>query len=300
MTLLPKGPHTMRRLPLVCLGLALAGPGLALAGPAHAAPLTVDCVVEPAQKVKLGSAATGLIQEVLVNRGDTVQEGQVIARLDSSVEEANVAIAKAQAESSENVEAQRTRVDLYRKRVDRSARLAAGIVTQEKLDQLDADYQVGQRDLQTEILKKRLAGLELERARAMLGLRVIKSPVGGLVTEKLLSAGEFVRQETPVYTVVQLDPLYVEAYIPVPQWGQVVSGGIGLVRLEEPIGGQYQAKVTVVDHVFDAASGTFGIRLEMPNPKNALPAGQRCKVSFDVGPRGPMAEAAPAVPTVRR
>ena len=271
---------------------------LAAAGGARA--VTVDCVVEPAQKVKVGSAATGLVSEVLANRGDTVQAGQVVARLDSSVEEANLAIARAQASSTENVEAQRTRVELYRRRVERSSKLAPGIVTQEKLDQLDADYQVGQRDLQTELLKNRLAGLEQKRAEAMLGLRVIRSPISGLVTEKLLAPGEFVRQETPVYTLVQLDPLYVEAYIPVSEWGRVTLGGNGIVQLEEPIGNEYQAKVTVVDHVFDAASGTFGIRLEMPNPKNALPAGQRCKVAFGPAASGPMADALPSAGAFRR
>lgn len=277
----------MRARPVLLLACLLATTG--------AQAVTVDCVVEPAQKVKIGSAASGLVSEVLVNRGDTVVAGQVLARLDSSVEEANLAVAKAQASSTENIEAQRTRVDLYRKRVERSAKLAAGIVTQEKLDQLDADFQVGQRDLQTEIHKNRLAGLEAKRAEALLGLRVIRSPISGLVTEKLLSVGELVRSETPVYTLVQLDPLYVEAYIPVAEWGRVTTGGTGVVRLEEPIGGAYEAKVTVVDHVFDAASGTFGIRLEMPNPKNALPAGQRCKVAFEPTARVPVAEAIPSL-----
>jgi len=49
---------------------------------------------------------------------------------------------------------------------------------------------------------------------------------------------------------------------------------------EEPIGGQYTAKVVIVDQVIDAASGTFGIRLELPNRKYKIPAGLRCQVNF--------------------
>jgi hypothetical protein len=45
--------------------------------------------------------------------------------------------------------------------------------------------------------------------------------------------------------------------------------------------GVYQAKVTVVDPVFDAASGTFGVRLEMPNPDEAAPVGVRCTMSTE-------------------
>ena len=40
--------------------------------------------------------------------------------------------------------------------------------------------------------------------------------------------------------------------------------------------------VTVVDHVFDAASGTFEVRLERANPDDKIPARQRCPVFFDV------------------
>jgi len=47
---------------------------------------------------------------------------------------------------------------------------------------------------------------------------------------------------------------------------------------ESPVGGRYSAKVTVVDRVMDAVSGTFGVRLDFPNPGMKLPAGIRCKL----------------------
>jgi hypothetical protein len=49
---------------------------------------------------------------------------------------------------------------------------------------------------------------------------------------------------------------------------------------EEPIGGVYEASVTVVDRVFDAASSTFGVRLDLPNLNFTLPAGLRCRIRF--------------------
>jgi hypothetical protein len=49
---------------------------------------------------------------------------------------------------------------------------------------------------------------------------------------------------------------------------------------EEPIGGKHKARVVIVDRVLDAASGTFGIRLQLPNRKYKLPAGLRCQVIF--------------------
>ncbi|MDV2985708.1 UNVERIFIED_CONTAM: efflux RND transporter periplasmic adaptor subunit [Methylobacteriaceae bacterium AG10] len=270
----------------VCLALA--------AGAARAEATRVDCVVEPAQKLKIGSATLGILKSVPVNRGATVNAGDIIARLDSSVEEANVALSRAQSESMASIEAQQTRVELFKRRLDRQNQLSKGIVTQEKLDQVEADYEIGRRDLQTEILKRKLAGIELQRAEAQLELRMIRSPIRGIVTERLMSAGEFVRQDSAIFTLVQLDPLYVEAYLPVSRWKEIALGMPATVELDQPIGGTYIAKVSVVDQVFDAASGTFGVRLELPNPDFKLPGGQRCKVAFPLAPAGPLATALPS------
>jgi hypothetical protein len=49
---------------------------------------------------------------------------------------------------------------------------------------------------------------------------------------------------------------------------------------ERPVGGSYQARVEVVDQMFDAASGTFGVRLTLPNPQRRIPAGLKCKARF--------------------
>ena len=52
------------------------------------------------------------------------------------------------------------------------------------------------------------------------------------------------------------------------------------VRPEKPGGGVLEASVKIVDRVVDAASGTFGVRLELPNPEYRLSAGLKCKVTF--------------------
>ena len=62
--------------------------------------------------------------------------------------------------------------------------------------------------------------------------------------------------------------------------GTIKVGMQAEVTPENPVGQVYKAKVTIVDRVIDAASGTFGVRLELPNPKYRLPAGLKCRVSF--------------------
>ena len=57
-------------------------------------------------------------------------------------------------------------------------------------------------------------------------------------------------------------------------------GSVAHVKPEAPVPGEYAAKVTVVDRVVDAASGTFGVRRELSNHDLKLPAGLKCNVRF--------------------
>ena len=69
-------------------------------------------------------------------------------------------------------------------------------------------------------------------------------------------------------------------FVPLSEFGRLHAGMRAEVYPEYPIGGKYDAVVAVVDPVFDAASGTMGVRLDLPNPKLLLPAGLKCRVRF--------------------
>jgi multidrug efflux pump subunit AcrA (membrane-fusion protein) len=125
-----------------------------------------------------------------------------------------------------------------------------------------------------------LAGLELMRASEILNQRTIRSPINGVVVARMLGPGEYAFDQAQLMTISQIDPLNVDAFVPLSQFGKIRVGAVGEIYPEEPIGGKYRAAVTVVDHVFDAASGTIGVRLELPNPNYRLPAGLKCRVRF--------------------
>ena len=84
----------------------------------------------------------------------------------------------------------------------------------------------------------------------------------------------------PILKIADIDTLHVEVILPVEAYGKVKVGSKADVLPDPPVGGKYSAVVTVVDRVLDAASGTFGVRLQLPNRTRMLPAGVRCKASF--------------------
>ena len=87
----------------------------------------------------------------------------------------------------------------------------------------------------------------------------------------------------PILKLAQIDPLRVEVVLPETAYGKIHVGMVGTVTPED-LGGTYTAHVTVVDRVIDAASGTLGVRLELPNPDDKLPGGLRCRVQFPALP----------------
>ena len=80
-------------------------------------------------------------------------------------------------------------------------------------------------------------------------------------------------------SVVQVEPLRVEVVLPMVAWGKLKARSPANVSAEG-FADALPATVSVVDTVFDSASGTFGVRLELPNAGGKVPAGIRCKVDF--------------------
>jgi multidrug efflux pump subunit AcrA (membrane-fusion protein) len=131
---------------------------------------------------------------------------------------------------------------------------------------------------------QRLAGLELERANVALSRNVIRSPINGVVVERFLSTGEFVsgqfKNDSPIVKIAQIDPLRVEVLAPASMRDKVSVGMPAKLRLEAPANSSHEVRVSMVDRVVDAASGTFRIRLTLPNPNHRILAGSKCKIQF--------------------
>jgi multidrug efflux pump subunit AcrA (membrane-fusion protein) len=83
-----------------------------------------------------------------------------------------------------------------------------------------------------------------------------------------------------MFKLAQIHPLRVVVFVPVSMFGGISSGMRAEVIPEAPLDRPRIAEVTEVDRVVDAASGTFAVRLELPNPKYQLPAGLKCRIRF--------------------
>ena len=237
------------------------------------------CLIEPRQTLKLAASVQGVVASLAVDRGDPVHKGQLVAELDSEVERANVLIARLRAGNTTEVESSRAKMEFLKRKVARAESLrATSFVAASAIDEASSDARVAEAQMHEQQLNLAQSQLEAKRAEGLLRQRQVFSPVDGVVTEVALGVGEFRNDQAHILTVAELDPLRIEAFLPIAAYGHVKPGDALEVLPEAPVGGVYQAKVTVVDRVFDAASDTIGVRLELPNPGLALPAGIHCRL----------------------
>ena len=268
----------LTRLGLMSLLTVAAGLCALTVPPAWAAEMA--CVIKPFAEISIGTPVEGLIQTVPVDRGDSVTKGQVIVTLESSLEEATVALATAKAEAEAVLKSSQVKVGFSSRKLERALELfKTNSIAQHDVDEAQTEKALADMAYQEASENKRLAELELHRATAALHLHTIRSPINGVVVDRLLSPGELARQ-TPVMKLAQIDPLRVEVFAPLSLLGKLNTGMQAAVRPEGKGQPVYQAKVVVVNKVVDSASGTFGVRLEMPNPNNAIAAGLACTVKF--------------------
>jgi RND family efflux transporter MFP subunit len=266
--------------PLALLAAALVH-GASL--PAAAAGNEFDCMIEARQTVEIRSSVEAVIESVKVQRGSVVTKGQVIATLESGPERAALALAEERARSQGDIKLAEARVDLAEKKLKRATDLySQNFISANARDEAQAEFRIASEELSRAKENQRLAGLEAQRAKEVLAMRTIRSPVTGVVVEVMRKPGEFgaITFKDPIMKLAEIDPLHVEAVLPSSMYGKVKQNQRALVMPDEPVGGQFETRITVVDPVIDAGSSTLGVRMELPNRKGAIPAGMRCRVRF--------------------
>lgn len=260
----------------------LAAAALAVLAPAAAAD-PFDCLIEPSQTVDIRSATEGVIEKVLVQRGDRIRAGQVLVQLESAAEASAVQIARLRAEATGRLLSAQNRLEFARKKAQRAEELRSqNFVSAQARDEAEAEQRILEADLREARENKELAAYEQRHAQDLLNRRVLRSPFNGVVLDRMLNPGDLAEAGTgrkAILRIVQVEPLRVEAVLPLAAFGKVKAKSTALVTAEG-LEGTHTATVTVVDSVFDSASGTFGVRLELPNAQAKLPAGIRCRVDF--------------------
>lgn len=277
----------MRKQELRCAQVAYLRVGLSIAM-LMSVPLSVwadsfECLITPTQEVEIRSAVDGLVSKIYVQRGDEVKKGQTLVELDASAERSSMEAAKYRTQMDGRIETARNRLEFAAKKSERMDGLSKKrYVAAQARDEAETEKRLAESELQDAIETQELAKREYRHAVDIVNLRVLHSPFNGIVVDRALNPGDLAEPgnaKKPILKLAKIDPLKVEVFLPLEAYGKIKTGMTVWVT-PETIGGSYPALVKVVDQVLDAASGTFGVRLEMPNHKRLILGGIRCQVEF--------------------
>ncbi len=244
------------------------------------AAMEFDCMVEPWEEILIRSTVIGRIDAINVERADVVEAGDLLLELDVDLARADLELARKRADMVASVRSLEVRQSLGARREGRAVELySQNALALDAKDEILTEKEIATYDLEDARDRHALAKLQLTRERARYERRRIRSPVTGIVADRLMTVGEVVDDEV-VLKIAQIDPLRVEVILPAIEFGNIHRGMKAAVTPEIPGDKVLVATVHLVDRIIDSASGTFGAQLELPNPNHEIPAGLRCRVQF--------------------
>ncbi|WP_146090869.1 efflux RND transporter periplasmic adaptor subunit [Xanthomonas arboricola] len=247
-------------------------------------PTSYDCLIEPAQTIELGTPVSGMVEKVLVQRGDRVKRNQVLAVLESRAEQAAADLAKYKSQQTGPSRLAEAKIEFADRKYSRRRDMAAEkLMSPQDRDDAEAELRSAKAELQTAKENREVARLEFGQQSAQLALRTVRSPFDGVVVDQMIWPGEVASPgatKHAILKVARLNPLRVRVVMPMRAFGEPKLGAAVLVTSEVQPNRPYPAKVANIDRVIDPASGTFVVLLDLSNSAFDLPSGVKCKAQF--------------------
>ena len=222
----------------------------------HAEPITRQINVygqtAPARTIEISAETEGRVEAVEARRGDRVAEGEVILRLD--LRDRAARLSQSQASVKEHRTAFKAQTELQR------------------------EGYVSETDIAETIAKLETAKTELLRAELDLEHMVIRAPFNGVLQDRLVEIGDFVKSGDEVATFVDNTSIVVTGSVAEQEVGGIAIGDEATAKL---ITGQTVAgRIRYVAPVANQQTRTFAVELEIENADGSLPAGVTAEMNL--------------------
>lgn len=240
------------------------------------------CMLRPMQTVDIRSPVVGRLVSVNVDRGSYVKKGQVIARLDTSAEQATANAAKYRATMTASTVAAQNKIKAAQAKVERIQILyESNFMSAQALDDAKNELSIAQAELLAAQENKAQANYDYQTSMAEINRRIITSPLSGIVTARYVDSGSIVSPtdgKFPIMTIAQTNRLKVQIIAPVKYFNQINQGSRLTIIPETPFNHPISMTVAIKDRSVDAASGTFSMIGYINNPNSRIPSGILCSV----------------------
>ena len=213
--------------------------------------------VHAVRGVTVSADLPGVVASISFESGRPVSEGQVLVRLDTRQERAQLAAAESQR-------------DLARLNLDRVRGLVGqGILAQAELDRASAEHEQ--------------AEARVGEIRATIDRKQIRAPFTGVLGLRQVDLGQYLNAGDPIVPLQALDPVHVTFSVPQQQLGQIRVGGEVQVTAEGLPGGPVPGRISAVDAVVDEATRNIRVEATLANPGARLRPGMFVQARVVVG-----------------
>jgi HlyD family secretion protein len=280
--------------------------------------VTADAVLYAKDQANINPKISAPVRKFLVNRGDHVKQGQLLAELEnrdligaatesrgqlaqaeSSARVTNASVPEQMTKAQTDVDAARATTDAAQKLLDsRQQLLRDGAIARKSVDEAQVGLAQARAQLDTaqqhltalqavgrdEVAKNAAAQVEAARGHnetveAQVGYSEIRSPINGVVTDRSLYAGEMANAGTPLLTVMDLSSIVARVNLSQPQAKDVKVGNEATLTPAD--GGEaVTGKVTIVSPAVDPNSTTVQVWVQAVNPGERLRAGASVHVTI--------------------
>jgi RND family efflux transporter MFP subunit len=242
----------------------------------------VRAISRPSADITLSFVQPGRIARVPVKEGDVVKAGQILVHQDDVAEQVLLAQFKAQAEDRTQIRA--SEASLAQKRVDLQKlekAAASKAATALEVEHARLDVTIAELSLELATFEHEQAGRKYQEQKVRVEHMQLASPIDGRVEDIKVEVGESINTTTEAIRVVQIDPLWIDAPVPLALAIDLQAGRPAQVQFGPPErpASTTQGRIIFVAAVADAASGTRRVRIEVPN-KAGRPAGEHVLVEF--------------------
>lgn len=241
--------------------------------------------LKPKEQVEIVPRITGRVEQLTVDVGDRVQEGQVIARLEDEELAQQVLRAEASLGVAEATIAQREAELRNAVAEERRAGqlISEGLLSVQAQETVQTRARVVESQLKLAQAQVRQAEAELQELRIRLRQTDVISPLTGWVARRYVHPGALVNPSTPIVNVLMLSSMVTQVRVPEHQFARLRVGNRAVVSIDAFQGTPFEGRVARISPLLDPATRSGSVEIEIPNPGGLLKAEMSARIQMDLG-----------------
>lgn len=234
------------------------------------------------QTVDVVPRVNGRLESIVVKMGDRVSKGQQVAKMEDRdvQEQVNQALANLEVNKATVIQRE-SDLKVAQTTLERTqAAFEHGLMAKQNLEDTQARYNSAL--AQVSVAKSQVIQTQarIDELKITLGNTTIVSPVDGFVGKRNLDPGAFAGANTPILSVVDLSTVRLVANLVEKDFKRVEAGVQAKVEVDAFPGETFTGRVSRVAPVFDPATRTAAMEIEVPNPGFRLKPGMYARVQL--------------------